>query len=100
MNNELLLLLKKHTDTLIKQTKSKPQESLEIKKNKQIENFSFSPPKNFSEEGKGFLAETSFETSNFVWNITDKNNSFSISTPGHWNSGVGKEVIIKLNKLL
>ena len=26
MNNELLLLIKKHTDTLIEQTKTKPQE--------------------------------------------------------------------------
>ena len=26
MNNELLLLIKKHTDTLIEQTRTKPQE--------------------------------------------------------------------------
>ena len=31
MNNELLLLIKKHTDTLIEQTKTKPQETLEFK---------------------------------------------------------------------
>ena len=34
MNNELLLLIKKHTDTLIQQTKTKPQEALEFKLNK------------------------------------------------------------------
>ena len=44
MNNELLLLIKKHTDTLIEQTKSRPQETLEFKKNKQMQTFSFSPP--------------------------------------------------------
>ena len=27
MNNELLLLIKKHSDTLIQQTKTKPQET-------------------------------------------------------------------------
>ena len=31
MNNEFLLLIKKHTDTLIEQTKTKPQETLEYK---------------------------------------------------------------------
>ena len=31
MNNELLLLNKKHTDTLIEQTKTKPQETVEFK---------------------------------------------------------------------
>ena len=31
MNNELLLLIKKHTDTLIEQTKTKPQETLGYK---------------------------------------------------------------------
>ena len=34
MNNEMLLLLKKLTDTLIKQTKTRPQETLEFKMNK------------------------------------------------------------------
>ena len=52
MNNELLLLTKKHTDTLIEQTKSGPQETLEVKLNKQLKTFSFSPPINLSEEGK------------------------------------------------
>ena len=34
MNNELLLLLIKHTYKLIEQTKTKQQETLEFKKNK------------------------------------------------------------------
>ena len=41
LNNELLLLIKKHTDTLIEQTKSRPQETLEIKLKRQSEFFSF-----------------------------------------------------------
>ena len=51
MNSELLLLIKKHTDLLIQQTKTKPQETLEFKKSKQTQTFSFSPPINLLEEG-------------------------------------------------
>ena len=36
MNIELLLSIKKHTDTLIEQTKTKPEETLEFKKNKEM----------------------------------------------------------------
>ena len=56
MNNELLLLIEKHTDTLIEQTKTKPQETLEFKMNKQMQTFSFNPPINLLEEGKWLLA--------------------------------------------
>ena len=59
MNNDLLLLFKRHTDTSIERTKTKPLETLEIKMNKQIESFSFSPPLNLVEEGKWLLAITS-----------------------------------------
>ena len=41
MNNELLLLFNKHTDTLIEQTKTKFQETPEFKMNKQSETLSF-----------------------------------------------------------
>ena len=36
MTNELVLLIKKQTDTLIQQTKTKPQETLEFEMNKQM----------------------------------------------------------------
>ena len=52
MNNELLLLIKNHTDTLIEQTKTKPQETLEFKMNKQVRMFSFNPPIILLGEGK------------------------------------------------
>ena len=39
MNYELLLLIKKHTDTLIPQTKTRPQKTLEFKANKQMQTF-------------------------------------------------------------
>ena len=56
MNNELLLLIKKHTDTLIEQTKTKPQETLEFKKNKQMQTFSFNPSIKLLEEQKWLLS--------------------------------------------
>ena len=52
MNIELLLLIKKHTDTLIEQFKTKPEETLEFKINKQMQSFSFNPPINLVDEGK------------------------------------------------
>ena len=60
----------------------------------------FSPPINLVEEGKWFLAVTSFEATNSVINITSNNNSFSISIPGYSNSEDGEELNNKLNKLL
>ena len=83
VNNEVLLSNKKHTNTLLEQTKTKHQETHEFKLNKQKETFSFSPPINNSEEGKWPLAVTSFETTNSGFKITDENSSFSITTPSH-----------------
>ena len=100
MSNELLLLIKKHTDTLIEQTKTKPQETLEYKMNKQTQTFSFNPPKNLIEEDKCLLAVSSFECTNSVFNITDDNNSFSIIIPGHYQNKSDEKTINNLNKLL
>ena len=99
MNNELLLLIKKHTDTLIEQTKTKPQETLEFKMNTQMQTFSFTPPLNLVEE-KWLLAVSSFECTNSVFNITNENNSFSIIIPGHYQNKSAEKNIDELNKLL
>ena len=105
MNNEFLLLIKKHTDTLIEQTKTRPQETLEFKINKQMQNFSFNPPINLVEEVKWLLGVTSFECTNSectnsVPNITNENNSFSITIAGHWQTEYAEKTIHELNKLL
>ena len=71
----MLLLTKKHLDTLDEQTEIKPRETLELKKNKQMETFFFSPPVYLVEEGKWLLAVTSFEATNSVFNITSENKS-------------------------
>ena len=100
MNNELLLLIKKHTDTLIQQTKTRPQETLEFKMNRQMQTFSFNPPINLVGEGKWLLAVSSFECTNSVFNITNENNSFSIIIPGHYETESAEKIIDDLNKLL
>ena len=100
MNNELLLLIKKHTDTLIEQTKTKPQEALEFKMNKQMQTFSFNPPINLVEEGKWLLAVSSLDCTNTVFDITNENNSFSINIPGQHQNKSDEETIAYLNKLL
>ena len=100
MNNELLLLFKKHTDILIEQTKTKPQETLEFKMIKQMQTFSFNPPINLFEEGKWLLGVSSFECTNSVFNITNENNSFSIIVPGHYETESAEKTINELNKLL
>ena len=100
MNNELLLLIKKHTDTLIEQTKTKPQETLEFKKNKKSQTFSFNPPINLVEECKWLMAVSLFDCTNSVFNITDENNSFSIIIPGHYQNKSDEKTIDDLDKLL
>ena len=100
MNNELLLLIKKHTDTLIENTRTRPQETLEFKMNKQRQTFSFNPPINLIEEDKWLLAVSSFECTNSVFNITDDNNSSSIIIPGHYETEFAEKIIDDLNKLL
>ena len=100
MNNELLLLIKKHTDMLIEQTKTRPQETLEFNMNKQMQTFSFNPAINLIEEDKWLLAVSSLECTNSVFNITNENNSFSIIIPGHYQKKSDEKTINDLNKLL
>ena len=100
MNNELLLLIKKHTDTLIEQTKTKPQETLEFKMNKQKQTFSFNIPLILLEEDKWLLGVSLFDCTNSVFNITNENNSFSIIITGHYQNESDEKTINDLNKLL
>ena len=100
MNKESLLSIRKHTNTLIQQTKTKPQETLEFKMNKQMATFSFNPPTILVKGGKWLLAKTSFECTNSVFNKTNENNSFLITKPGHWQTESAEKPIDELNKLL
>ena len=96
----MLLLIRTHTDTLIEHTKTKPQETLEFKMNRQMQTFSFNPPINLVEEGIWLLAVSSFECTNSDFEIKDENNSFSIKIPGHWETEFHVKTFAKINNLL
>ena len=81
----LLISFTKKCQTHFAQTKTKPQETLEFTKGKQKQTFSIIPPKKLSEQDKCLLSVSSFEATHSVFNITDENNSFSISIPGMRN---------------
>ena len=100
MHNELLLLIEKHTDTLIEQTKTKPQETLEFKMNKQMQTFLFYPPINLVEEGKWLIAVSPLESTNSVFNITNENNSFSLIIPGPYQNISDEKTIDDLKNTL
>ena len=91
----MLLLNKKHTDVLIEQTKTKPQETFEYKMIKQMQTFPFSPPANVVEEEK-WLTVTCFEAIISVANITNENNNFANTISGHWHSQSNEKTIDKL----
>ena len=95
MNNELLLLIKKHTDTLIEQTKTRPQHTVEFKMNEQMQTFSFNLPINLVEEGKLLLGVSSFECTKSVFNITNENNLFSIIIQGHYQNESAEKLLTK-----
>ena len=61
--------------------------------------FSFSSPINLSEE-KWLIAVTGSEATNSVFNITDENNSFSITIAGCWYCRGGEETIKRLREIL
>ena len=42
------------------------------------------------------MAVTNFEATNSVFNATDENNSFSVSTPSYWSPEDGEKLINKL----
>ena len=67
---------------------------------KQTQTISFNPPINLVEEGKWLIGVTSFECTMSVFNITNENNSFSISIPGHYQNKSDEKTIDDLNKLL
>ena len=100
MNNEFLLLIKKHTDNLIEQAKRKPQETLEYKMLRSKQTFSFNPPLNLVEESKWLLGVSSLECKNSVFNITDENNSFSIFVLGDYQNKSDEKTIDEKSKLL
>ena len=66
----------------------------------QMQIFSFKTPINLVEEGKWLPVLSSFEWTNFVFDITNENNSFSIIKPGQYQNKSDEKSIDDLNKLL
>ena len=62
--------------------------------------FSFNPPISLAEEGKWLLGVTSVECTISVFNITNENNSFSISIPGHYQTESAEKIFNDLKQLL
>ena len=85
---------------MIEQTNTKPQETLEFIMNKQMQTFSFNPPITLVGEGKWLLAVSSFEFTNSVFNITNENNSFSITITGLWDCKSAENTIDELKNSL
>ena len=71
-----ILSITKNCETLIKQTHTKPQETLEIKKIKPRETFHFITP--ISIEGDWMMGIICSEVFNSIFNITEENNNFKV----------------------
>ena len=70
----LLLSTTKNCETLIEQTHTKSQETLEFKMIKPRETFHFRPP--IQVKGDWMIGLTDLEVYNSIYNITEKNNKF------------------------
>ena len=73
---DLLLSITKNCETLIQQTHTKPQETLEFKMTKSRETFHFNPPIQVKDDWK--IGLTDLEVYNSIFNITEENNKFQL----------------------
>ena len=73
---DLLLSITKNCETLIEQTHTKPQETLEFKMTKPREIFHFKPP--IQIKGGWMIGLTDLEVYNSIFNITEENNKFEL----------------------
>ena len=73
---DFLLSITKNCETLIEQTHTKPQETLEFKMIKPRETFHFKPP--IQIKGDWMIGLTDLEVYNSIFNITEENNKFEL----------------------
>ena len=73
---DLLLSITKNCESLIEQTHTKPQETLEFKMVKPRETFHFIPP--IQIQGRWMIGLTNLEVYNSIFNITEENNKFEL----------------------
>ena len=73
---DLLLLITKNCETLIKQTHRKAEETLEFKMIKPRETFHFKPSNQI--QGDWMIGLINLEVYNSIFNITEENNKFEL----------------------
>ena len=89
---DLLLSITKNCETLIEQTHTKPQETLEFKMIKPRETFHFKPP--IQIKGDWMIGLTDLEVYNSIFNITEENNKFQLyKFPDEKTGGVTYEKV-------
>ena len=89
---DLLLSITKNCETLIEQTHTKPQETLEFKMIKPRETFHFKPP--IQIKGDWMIGLTDLEVYNSMFNITEENNKFKLyKFPDEKSGGVTFEKV-------
>ena len=77
---DLLLSVTKNCETLIKQTHTKPEVTLEIKLTKSKQTFHFNPSINFGLHSNRMIGLINLEVYNSIFNITEENNKFELYT--------------------
>ena len=88
----LLLYITKNCETLIEQTHTKSQETLEFKMNKPRETFHFKP--SFQIQGHWMIGLTNLEVYNSTFNIAEENNKFELyKFPDEKSGGVTYEKV-------
>ena len=88
----LLLSITKNCETLIEQTHTKSQETLEFKMIKPNETFHFKP--SIQIQGHWMIGLTDLEVYNSIFNITEENNKFKLyKFPDKKSGGVTYEKV-------
>ena len=89
---DLLLSITKNCETLIEQTHTKPQETLEFKMIKPRETFHFKPP--IQVKGDWMIGLVDLEVYNSIYNITEENNKLKLyKFPDEKSGGVTYEKV-------
>ena len=89
---DLLLSITKNCETLVEQTHTKPQETLEFKMIKPRETFHFKPP--IQVKGYWMIGLVDLEVYNPIYNITEENNKFKLyKFPDEKSGGVTYEKV-------
>ena len=89
---DLLLSKPRNCETLIQQTHTKPQETLEFKMIKRTETFNFNPPIQIN--GNRMIGLTDLEVYSSIFNVTEENEKFKLyKFPDEKSGGITYEKV-------